>query len=72
MLIVERARVGGVKSMVNNPIYESGAIYEEIPDHHSNSKSLGSFNHEKEDGYVSISATLNSNANHPACGPVSS
>lgn len=52
--------------MVVNPIYEGGAIYEEIPDpSHFKSHAAEPTGLEREEGYVSISAT------NPMCNTVS-
>lgn len=50
--------------MVVNPIYETGAIYEEIPD--PSMYKLQSAPTEKEEGYVSISSSA-TNATSEKC-----
>lgn len=48
--------------MVVNPIYETGAIYEEIPDPSIyKSRQPTATDHEKEEGYVSISSSVATN-----------
>lgn len=54
----ELANIGRGMPMVDNPIYEGGAIYEEIPGDPSYLKSLPSPTPmEREEGYVSISTS---------------
>ena len=48
--------------MVVNPIYETGAIYEEIPDPSIYKSQSAPTEKEKEEGYVSISSSTAANA----------
>lgn len=57
--------------MVVNPIYETGAIYEEIPGATNFKPNSEPTAMEKEEGYVSISSSATTNSPQGKCDSVS-
>lgn len=65
------SHIGRVMPMVVNPIYETGAIYEEIPGATNFKPNSEPTAMEKEEGYVSISSSATTNIPQGKCDSVS-